>query len=172
MQYTVVRSDADRSVTTTLSGGTFARTDDGIDVLDATGAVVSTVPLALTTEGSDLVIDLAPQIEDNGTKLVTHPVAQDIGQWVPTSPKSRSIEAGIAIGTALGFIGALVVGIGISVATMGIGIIAMPFIVLISALVGAGIGGAAGAAIPNSDTIDGMEYQANCYGDRYYHYCS
>ena len=179
--YSIVRSDSDKTVTTTLSGGTFRLTDASVDVLDGSGVVVSSMPLAMTATGTDLVVSMHPSIEDNGTKLVAHPdaaaVAQpgaaDIGRWVPTSPKQRAIQTGSAIGALGGALGGLVVGVVIAVATGGLGIIALPFAAMIGALIGGGTGSAAGAGTTNDDRQDGWTWEQDCHTDYYTHdqYC-
>ncbi|APA94320.1 hypothetical protein [Nocardia seriolae] len=75
--YSIVRSDADKTVTTTLTGGTFQLAADSVHILDASGAVVSSPPLAMSAEGTDLVVSMNPSIEDNGAKLVAHPAAAE-----------------------------------------------------------------------------------------------
>ncbi|MFE3192256.1 hypothetical protein ACFXHA_24820 [Nocardia sp. NPDC059240] len=155
--FDAVRSDADKTVTATVSGGTFVATDDGIQVLDATGAVTGTVPAAIG-DGTG-TIALQPKILDGGTKLVAQPVFRPGPGCTPSTPRGRSIGIGTGIGAAIGMIGALVVGIGITVATMGIGALALPFVVIGGALIGGAIGGAAGGAIPNSDQQDAWECQ-------------
>ncbi|MFE3000480.1 hypothetical protein ACFXG4_36445 [Nocardia sp. NPDC059246] len=179
--YSIVRSDADQTVTTTLTGGTFRLTDASVDVLDGSGVVVSRMPLAMTTAGTDLVVSMHPSIEDNGTKLVAHPeageVAQpgaaDVGRWVPTSPKQRATETGSAVGALGGALGGVVVGVIIAVATGGLGVIALPFAAMIGALIGGGTGSAAGAGTTNDDRQDGWTWQQDCHTDYYTHdqYC-
>ncbi|MEC3951440.1 hypothetical protein VMT65_00195 [Nocardia sp. CDC153] len=156
IHYDTVRSDANKTVTTTLSGGTFALTDSGVQVLNATGAVTSTMPLAIT-DGVNMIA-FQPKISEDGATLVATPIFEPVG-WLcsPSSPRSRSIEAGAGLTSLVGvFIGGIV-GIAIAVATMGIGIIALPFTALIGGLIGLAVGGAAGAAVPNSDQQDAWE---------------
>lgn len=156
IHYDTVRSDADQTVTTTLSGGTFVATGAGIQVIDAVGVVTDTLPVAIGS-GANLVA-LRSTITDGGTKLVSQPQLEPI--WYdcsPSSPRSRSIGMGTGVGAMIGVIAAAIIGIAIGVATMGVGIIALPFIALGGALIGMAIGGAAGASIPNSDQQDAWE---------------
>lgn len=156
IHYDTVRSNTDKTVTTTLSGGTFVLTDSGVQVLNANGVVTSTMPAAITDGTNEIA--LQPKISDGGTKLVATPIFEPI-RWdcSPSSPRSRSIEAGAGLASLVGaFVGGIV-GIAIAVATMGIGIIALPFTALIGALIGLAVGGAAGAAVPNSDRQDAWE---------------
>ncbi|MEC3919678.1 hypothetical protein [Nocardia sp. CDC160] len=156
IHYDTVRSDADKTVTTTLSGGTFVLADGGVQVLDAAGAVTSTLPLSIT-DGTNMIA-LRPTITDGGAKLVAAPVFEPI--WMacsPSSPRSRSIQTGLGLVGALGALLGGIVGFGIAIATMGIGLIAVPFTTIIGALIGGAIGAAAGAAVPNSDEQDMWE---------------
>lgn len=179
--FSIVRSDADKTVTTTLTGGTFQLTDASVNILDAAGVIVSTMPLAMATAGTNLVVSMNPAIQDNGTTLVAHPAAAeiaqpgaaDIGRWVPTSPKQRATETGSAAGAAGGALAGFIVGVVIAVATGGLGIIALPFAAMIGALIGGGTGSAAGAGTTNDDKQDGWTWQEDCYTDRHgYRYCS
>ncbi|WP_216896594.1 hypothetical protein [Nocardia alni] len=77
----------------------------------------------------------------DGTHLAANISARDIGYWQLTSPRQRSIGAGMGIGGAVGAIGGLIVG------------------------------GAAGAAVPNSDVPDQWEYQQECHYYDDYDYC-
>ncbi|AYF73473.1 hypothetical protein D7D52_05925 [Nocardia yunnanensis] len=154
--FDAVRSDADKTVTTIVSGGTFVATGTDIQLVTATGEVAATLPVAFGTDSGTLA--LQPQILDGGTKLVAQPVFDPV--WYncsPSSPRQRSIELGFGIGATLGVLGATVIGLAITVATMGIGALALPFIAIGGFLLGGAIGGAAGGAIPNSDQQDAWE---------------
>ncbi|MTE16626.1 hypothetical protein [Nocardia aurantiaca] len=156
IHYDTIRSDADKTVSTTLSGGTFVLTDAGVQVLNAAGVVTTTAPIAIT-DGTNMVA-LQPKITEGGTTLVATPIFEPI-RWdcSPSSPRSRSIETGAGLASMVGAFAGGIVGIAIAVATMGIGIIALPFTALIGALIGLAVGGAAGAAVPNSDKQDAWE---------------
>ncbi|WP_040813705.1 hypothetical protein [Nocardia concava] len=156
IHYDTVRSDANKTVTTTLSGGTFALTDAGVQVLDASGAVTSTVPLTIT-DGVNMIA-LNPSILDGGAKLVAQPVFEPVYfSCSPSSPRSRSIQTGLGLVGALGALAGGILGFGIAIATMGLGLIVVPFTAIIGAVIGGAIGAAAGAAVPNSDAQDAWE---------------
>ncbi|MFE3542374.1 hypothetical protein ACFXK0_05320 [Nocardia sp. NPDC059177] len=116
------------------------------------------------------MVNLAPRVEANGTRLIADVAAQEIGYWRKTSP--RSIEAGMAIGTAIGGIGGVIVGLVLGIATGGFLLpITLPVALIVGVLGGMAVGGAAGAAIPNSDVPDQWEYEMECRGSGDYRFC-
>ncbi|WP_067543423.1 hypothetical protein [Nocardia crassostreae] len=169
IDFAINRSEDGRELKVELTGGTFALTEDAVTIADATGAVVSSLPLAVEHEG--YVVSMRPRLANGGVTLVAEPQVQPVGQWLPTSPRSRSTQIGMGIGATLGLIGGFVVGLVIAVATMGIGVLAIPFTGLIGALIGGAIGAGAGGAIPNDDRQGGWYYQWDCQRFGNYEYC-
>ena len=165
--YTLTQDDAD-TFTTTLAGGSFRKSDHGIDVLTATGDVVAHLPLRIALDERHDA-ELAPRVD--GNRLIADVSAKDVGYWRKTSPWQRSMEAGVAIG---GLGGALVggfLGMVLGIATGGIGLVLTLPIGLIGGLLGGmALGGAAGASIPNSQEPDQWGYVEECknYGDAKY----
>ncbi|MEU6831037.1 hypothetical protein ABZ894_20500 [Nocardia beijingensis] len=165
--------EADRDgnrFTATLTGGEFRVTEDTIDIVAADGASIASVPRALTFD--EHVITLAPRVEAGGTRLIADVSAQEIGYWRKTSPRQRSIEAGIAMGGLVGGIGGVIVGLVIGIAGGGLLLpISLPVSLIVGVLGGMAVGGAAGAAIPNSDVPDQWDYQEECHNSGPYRYC-
>ncbi|MFE6860679.1 hypothetical protein [Nocardia sp. NPDC057668] len=153
VRYDITRSETAKTVTATLVGGTFALTETGVQVVDAAGAVTATLPLAIN-DGANTVA-LQPKISEDGATLVAEPVFRPYGDCTPSSPRQRSIQTGVGLGGAAGALTGGVIGFAIAIATMGLGLIAVPFTAVIGALIGSALGGAAGAAVPNSDLQDG-----------------
>lgn len=153
-----------------LTSGTFRVTDDTIDVVAADGALIASVPRAISLDEN--VITLAPRVEAGGTRLVADVSAQEIGYWRKTSPRQRSTEAGIAIGGLVGGVGGVIVGLVIGIAAGGLLLpISLPVSLIVGLLGGMAVGGAAGASIPNSDVPDQWDYQEECRGSGPYRYC-
>lgn len=167
VKYDIAASGPDKTVTVNLSGGTFALAGDSLNILDGAGKVLTSLPLNMQVDGTDQVISVRPSIENNGTQLVSHPVATPIGHWAPTSPQSRSAGIGMAIGAALGVVGGLIVGVIIAIATGGLGVIAVPFTTMIGALIGVAVGGGTGSAAAPDNRQDGWTWQEDCYTDSY-----
>lgn len=160
-------ADRDGNIfTATLTGGTFRVTDDTIAILAADGGAIASVPRALTLD--EHVIMLAPRVEAAGSKLIADVSAQEIGYWRKTSPRQRSIEAGIAMGGLMGGIGGLVIGIAAGGLLLPI---SLPVSLIVGVLGGMAVGGAAGASIPNSDVPDQWDYQEECHNSGPYRYC-
>lgn len=150
-----------KTLTAELTGGTFRITDDAIALIAGNGTPVAGIPRALQVDGQ--VLTLAPRVEANGTKMVAEVAAQDIGYWRKTSPRQRSIEAGIALGGGLGAVTGLIAGMVIGIAAGGLLIpISVPIGLLVGVFGGMALGGAAGAAIPNSEIPDTWDYQEEC----------
>lgn len=168
--YNVDRGADGRTLTAELSGGRFDVTADAINVIATDGTQVASLPLQLQL--GDHVVDLHPRVDSDGTKLAADVAASPIGHWRKTSPRQRSIEAGMGIGAALGGIGGALLGIIVGIATMGMLIpITLPVGLLVGVLGGMAVGGAAGAAIPNSDVPDQWDYQQECHGSGEFRYC-
>ncbi|WP_280183914.1 hypothetical protein [Nocardia cyriacigeorgica] len=168
VSYVVQRDD--RTLAADITGGTFRVNDDAIEVIAKDGTSIASIPRALPI--GEHVVTLAPRIEANGTKLVADVSAQEIGYWRKTSPKQRSIEAGIGIGGLIGGLAGAVVGIVIGIAGMGLLLpIALPIGLIVGVLGGMAIGGAAGAAVPNSDVPDQWDYQEECEYHGNYKFC-
>ncbi|WP_280249540.1 hypothetical protein [Nocardia abscessus] len=163
--------DRDRgSLTATLTGGTFRVTENTIHIVAADGSSIASVPRALTLE--EHVITLTPRADVNSTTLVADVSAQEIGYWRKTSPRQRSIEAGIAIGGLIGGVGGTIVGLVIGIAAGGLLLpISLPVSLIVGVLGGMAIGGAAGASIPNSEVPDQWDYQEECHNSGPYRYC-
>ncbi|MEU9516820.1 hypothetical protein [Micromonospora sp. NPDC048169] len=162
--YTLTRTDAD-TLTTTLTGGTFRRAEDGIDVLAPAGEVVAHLPLKVALDERHDA-ELAPKIEDN--KLIADVSAKEIGTWRKTSPWERSIGAGVGIGAVGGALVGGFLGLILGIATGGLLLpITLPVGLIVGLLGGMAAGGAAGAAVPNSQTPDQWQYEKECeyYGD-------
>jgi len=168
--YSVERGADGRTLVASLTGGSFQVTSNKLEVTDVSGAVVASVPLHMALD--TYAIEFAPRVEANGTRLVADVSAQEIGYWRKTSPRERSIEAGMAIGSVLGSIGGVIVGVVAGIATMGLLLpITLPVGMLVGALGGMGIGGALGGSIPNSDVPDMWQYQQECDYYNGYQYC-
>jgi hypothetical protein len=151
-----------------ITGGRFRIDTDEVVVTASDGTVVTTVPLAFPIASHGIALD--PHLDKSGTKLVAK--ASDIGHWELTSPRSRSIGGGAAVGMIVGALAGGFIGLIAGIATEGLLLpITLPVGLIGGLLVGGLIGGAAGAAIPNSDVPDKWEYQKDCdyYGD--YHFC-
>ncbi|MEU1982513.1 hypothetical protein [Nocardia sp. NPDC019395] len=158
-----------RTLAAELTGATFAITEDTIDIVAGNGTHVASLPRAVQV--GEHVLTLAPRVEANGTKMVADVAAQDIGYWRKTSPRQRSIEAGVGIGGGVGALTGLFVGMVVGIAAGGLLIpISVPIGLLAGAFGGMALGGAAGAAIPNSDVPDKWDYQEECeyIGDHRY----
>lgn len=163
-------TSAGTTLTATLTGGTFRLGEDAVTVTNDAGAVVAVLPLRLPAGDRDLT--LTPRITPAATTLVAEVSAQDVGYWRKTSPRQRSIEAGMGIGAVIGGLTGTFLGIVVGIATSGLLIpITLPIGLLGGVLGGMAIGGAAGAAIPNSDVPDQWDYQQECHGSGEYRYC-
>ncbi|MGW4245040.1 hypothetical protein [Nocardia sp. NPDC004722] len=134
--YAIVRSDSDGTVTTTLTGGTFQLTDTAVNILDGNGIVTSTMPLSVTIDGTDQVLSLNPSIADNGA-LVAHPTATAVAAGTAQTG-SANAATGALIGGILGLV--------VTVISMGFGFMAIPA----GILAGAMIGGMSGSGGPSS----------------------
>lgn len=158
-----------KTLTAALDQGIFGITEDAITVTAADGSLVAALPLRLPAGEHE--ITLAPRVEADGTRLVADVSAEHIGYWRQTSPRQRSIESSMAIGSAAGAVaGGLVggfVGVVVGIAT---GLLLLPITLPLGMFVGAvagmavggSIGAAAGAAVPNSDVPDQWEYRPDC----------
>ncbi|MFD7843546.1 hypothetical protein ACFV4K_11510 [Nocardia sp. NPDC059764] len=135
--FSIVRSDADKTVTTTLTGGTFQLTDTAVNILDGNGIVTSTMPLSVTIDGTDQVLSLNPSIADDGAALVAHPTATAVAEGT-----AQTGSANAATGALIGGIFGLVV----TVISLGFGFMAIPA----GILVGAMIGGISGSGTPSN----------------------
>ncbi|MFD4406306.1 hypothetical protein ACFWPH_26455 [Nocardia sp. NPDC058499] len=158
-----------RTLSAELTGGAFEITEDSVDIVAGNGNRIASVPRAVQVGAH--MLTLAPRVEAGGTKLVADVAAQDIGYWRKTSPRQRSIEAGIAIGGGVGALAGLFVGMVVGIAAGGLLIpISVPIGLLAGVFGGMALGGAAGAAIPNSDVPDQWDYQEECeyIGDHRY----
>ncbi|AXK84792.1 hypothetical protein SAMN05421776_101615 [Nocardia farcinica] len=156
--------------TAELTGATFEITEESIDIRTGTGIRIASVPRAVQV--GEHVLTLAPRVAAGGASLVADVAAQDIGQWRKTSPRQRSIEAGVAIGGGVGAFAGLVVGMVVGIAAGGLLIpISVPIGLLAGLFGGMALGGAAGAAIPNSDVPDQWDYQEECEYIGDYRYC-
>ncbi|MCX0274233.1 hypothetical protein NLM24_26790 [Nocardia zapadnayensis] len=158
-----------RTLAAELNGGSFEITEDSIDIVAGNGNRIASVPRAVQV--GEHVLTLAPRVEANGTKLAADVAAQDIGYWRKTSPRQRSIEAGVAIGGGVGALAGLFVGMVVGIAAAGLLLpISLPIGLLAGLFGGMALGGAAGAAIPNSDVPDQWDYQEECdyIGDHRY----
>ncbi|MEU2103182.1 hypothetical protein [Nocardia sp. NPDC019255] len=168
-----VRYEAHRdgsSFTATLMSGIFRVTDDTIDIVAADGSSIASVPRALTLDQH--VITLEPRVDVNGTTLVADVSAQEVGYWRKTSPRQRSIEAGIAMGGLIGGVGGAIVGLVVGIAAGGLLLpISLPVSLIVGVIGGMAVGGAAGASIPNSDVPDQWDYQEECHNSGPYRYC-
>ncbi|MFR9751237.1 hypothetical protein ACL02S_09385 [Nocardia sp. 004] len=171
--YTIDRDDT--TLTATLADGTFGLTADAITVTAADGTQVASLPLRTPVE--EQLLELAPRLDADGTRLIAEVSArqmsaEEIGYWHKTSPRQRSIEAGMSIGAALGGIAGVFLGMVIGIATSGLLIpITLPVGLIGGVLGGIALGGAAGAAIPNSDIPDQWEYELECRGSGDYRFC-
>ncbi|NKY57427.1 hypothetical protein [Nocardia flavorosea] len=155
-----------RTLAAELTGGTFTVTGDTIDIVAGHGAHIASIPRAVQV--GERVLTLAPRVEENGAKMVADVAAQDIGYWRKTSPRQRSIEAGVGIGGGVGALAGLFIGMVVGIAAGGLLIpISVPVGLLAGVFGGMALGGAAGAAIPNSDIPDRWDYQEECeyYGE-------
>ncbi|MFF0632358.1 hypothetical protein ACFYTS_07630 [Nocardia sp. NPDC004151] len=135
--FSIVRSDADKTVTTTLTGGTFQLTDTAVNILDGNGIVTSTMPLSVTIDGTDQVLSLNPSIADDGAALVAHPTATAVAEGT-----AQTGSANAATGALIGGIFGLVV----TVISLGFGFMAIPAGILLGAM----IGGISGSGTPSS----------------------
>ncbi|MEU1962523.1 hypothetical protein [Nocardia sp. NPDC019304] len=150
--------------------GIFRVTDDTIDIAAADGSSIASVPRALTFDQH--VITLEPRVDVNGTTLVADVSAQEVGYWRKTSPRQRSIEAGIAMGGLIGGVGGTIVGLVVGIAAGGLLLpISLPVSLIVGVIGGMAVGGAAGASIPNSDVPDQWDYQEECHNSGPYRYC-
>ncbi|WP_282783836.1 MULTISPECIES: hypothetical protein [unclassified Nocardia] len=157
VEFTMVKRD-NGTVETTLEGGTFALTADGVSVLDTVGSVVDQVPLRAMLNDREVMVD--PVIDPTGTVLTATP----IGYWVQNpSPREMNTYIGIALGAfagaALGNLAMLI----ITIATFGVGLLALPFVVIGATLLGGAIGGKIGESIPASDQSTGAQYYVQCF---------
>ncbi|MFD6156929.1 hypothetical protein ACFWF7_04265 [Nocardia sp. NPDC060256] len=151
--FEVAKSADGKSLAATLFGGTFSMTEDAVQVTDRAGAVVASLPL--TIELDQGTVELRPRIDAAGTRLTAEP----IGYWRQTSPRQRSIEAGMAIGAFTGALTGAIVGLAIGIAGAGVlALLTFPAGFLAGALVGGAIGAGLGAAVPNSDVPDRWDY--------------
>ncbi|MET8799594.1 hypothetical protein ABZV91_24770 [Nocardia sp. NPDC004568] len=158
-----------RTLAAELSGGSFEITADSIDIVTGNGNRIASVPRAVRV--GEQVLTLAPRVEANGTKLIADVATQDIGYWRKTSPRQRSIEAGVGIGGGAGALAGLFVGMVVGIAAGGLLLpISLPIGLLAGLFGGMALGGAAGAATPNSDIPDQWDYQEECeyIGDHRY----
>ncbi|MGY2022395.1 MULTISPECIES: hypothetical protein [Nocardia] len=115
------------------------------------------------------VITLTPRADVNSTTLVADVSAQEIGYWRKTSPRQRSIEAGIAIGGLIGGVGGTIVGLVIGIAAGGLLLpISLPVSLIVGVLGDMAIGG---ASSPNSEVPDQWDYQEECHNSGPYRYC-
>ncbi|MFC3960442.1 hypothetical protein [Nocardia jiangsuensis] len=168
--YTVNGGADGRTLTAALTSGTFRVTGEVIEIADAAGAVVASVPLHIPVGQHQ--VSLAPRVEDDGTKLIAAVSAQEIGYWRMTSPRDRSIEAGAGIGAVLGSLAGGFLGVVLGIATMGLLLpITLPIGLIVGLLGGMAAGGAAGASVPNSDVPDRWNYQQECEYYRSFKYC-
>ncbi|MET7768712.1 hypothetical protein [Nocardia sp. NPDC005366] len=168
--FTFQRGSDGTTLDAMITGGNFRLTEDTIELSAADGSAVASLPLVFTVD--DQVITLAPRPTADSTTLVADVTAQDIGYWRKTSPRQRSIEAGMGIGAALGGIAGAFVGIVIGIAASGLLIpISLPIGLIVGLLGGMAVGGAAGAVIPNSDIPDQWDYEVECRGSGDYRYC-
>ncbi|MFE5283374.1 hypothetical protein ACFRAQ_00195 [Nocardia sp. NPDC056611] len=135
--FSIVRSDADKTVTTTLTGGTFQLTDTAVNILDGNGIVTSTMPLSVTIDGTDQVLSLNPSIADDGAALVAHPTATAVAEGT-----AQTGSANAATGALIGGIFGLVV----TVISLGFGFMAIPAGILLGAM----IGGISGSGTPST----------------------
>ncbi|MFF0612039.1 hypothetical protein ACFYUD_25590 [Nocardia tengchongensis] len=135
--FSIVRSDADKTVTTTLTGSTFQLTDTAVNILDGNGIVTSTMPLSVTIDGTDQVLSLNPSIADDGAALVAHPTATAVAEGT-----AQTGSANAATGALIGGIFGLV----LTVISLGFGFMAIPA----GILVGAMIGGISGSGTPSN----------------------
>ncbi|MBF6192881.1 hypothetical protein U3653_17095 [Nocardia sp. CDC186] len=118
------------------------------------------------------MITLEPRVDVNGTTLVADVSAQEVGYWRKTSPRQRSIEAGIAMGGLIGGVGGTIVGLVVGIAAGGLLLpISLPVSLIVGVIGGMAVGGAAGASIPNSDVPDQWDYQEECHNSGPYRYC-
>ena len=163
-------SSSGTSVTVAMTGGSFRIGEDVVTVADSSGATVASLPLRLSAGDRGLV--LTPRTDSAATTLVADISTQDIGYWRKTSPRQRSIEAGMGIGALVGGLTGTFIGIVVGIATEGLLLpITLPVGLLGGVLGGMAVGGLAGAAIPNSDVPDQWDYQQECHGSGEYQYC-
>ncbi|NEW55413.1 hypothetical protein GV794_07080 [Nocardia cyriacigeorgica] len=132
-------------VTATVTGGSFQRASNSVNIVDSTGAVIASFPMRLSTTGGE--VSLATSVDASGTTLTAEP----IGHWRQISPRQRGIEAGQGVGMVIGALAGGVIGLVLGMLT----VVLFPITALIGFGVGGAagflIGGAAGAAVPNSD---------------------
>lgn len=88
VHYAINRDDATKTVTATITDGTFLLTEAGVQVINAAGAVTSTMPMAID-DGTNAVV-LQPKITDNGTKLTAEPIWSPYMTCSPSSPASAA----------------------------------------------------------------------------------
>ncbi|AHH17049.1 hypothetical protein NONO_c22510 [Nocardia nova SH22a] len=166
--YDIARSGT--SATVSLTNGTFRIGEDAVTIADGSGATIATLPLRLSVEDHALV--LTPRTDATATTLIADVSAEDIGYWRKTSPRQRSIEAGMGIGALVGGLTGTFLGVVAGIATEGLLLpITLPVGLLGGVLAGMAVGGVAGAAIPNSDAQDQWDYQQECYDSGNYRYC-
>ncbi|MBF6332145.1 hypothetical protein [Nocardia transvalensis] len=142
--FEVSKSADGKSLAANLFGGRFTVTENAVNVVDRTGAIVARMPLTVELEQG--TVELRPRVDATGTHLTAEP----IGYWKQSSPRERSTWAGAALG---GFVGAII--------GMAIGIVGGPLVIVTGfagALIGAAIGAGIGAAVPNSDVPDRWDY--------------
>lgn len=114
--YTITRTDVD-TITTTLAGGTFRRTPEGIDVLTADGRTIAHLPLVIAVDERHDA-EITPTVD--GSTLIADVSAKEIGTWRMTSPWERSIGAGIGIGVLTGALVGGFLGMVIGILTGGL----------------------------------------------------
>lgn len=159
------------ALTADLTGGSFRVEDRQVLVADDHGLVIASLPLQLLA--GDQPVAITPRTDSTATHLVADvATAKDIGYWEMTSPRQRSIGAGVTMGGLIGALGGIFVGLALGIVTMGLLLpLTLPVGLLVGLIGGMAAGGAAGAAVPNSDVPDLWQYQKECsyYGE--YRYC-
>lgn len=167
------------AVTLDVTGGGLRLDDRTVTIVARDGSPVAALPLHLNV--GDRAIDLGAHVDR--TRLVAQVSARDIGYWELTSPRQRSIGAGIALGAVTGILGGIATGIFVAIVLgvlSGGVLVPIAFPVGLAAAVvgligGMIIGGISGASVPNSDVPDQWEYHQECHYvgpyDDDYEYC-
>ncbi|WP_282778698.1 hypothetical protein [Nocardia sp. CC201C] len=151
VRYHAVLSDFSRSLTTAVSGGTFAVDADAtaVTLTSDAGEVVATVPLAYEISGT--TVEVAHRISDDGREFALEPTvtASEIGEMQPINSMARLTNeindnvVGVVVGGVLGGLIGTVLGMGFfSILTGPIGL-----------LVGAIAGGYAMGGQPFLDAV-------------------
>ncbi|MQY21677.1 hypothetical protein [Nocardia macrotermitis] len=156
-----------------VTGGTLRLDDSTVTIVAADGSPVAALLLHLNM--GDRTTDLGTHVDR--THLVARVSAEDIGHWELTSPRQRSISAGIALGALGGIATGIFIAVVLGVLSGGV-LIPLAFPIGIAAVAagiigGMIIGGISGASIPNSDVPDQWQYQQECHyiGNYDYEYC-